>query len=91
MLGADDSSPYEIPILPNIYGKTCIDLCLGLSSVVDGVYEKNKKSKADLMAIINVAMADAIFEGIKDYGFMHSSSFIFEAVTKATRMSLPNI
>ena len=31
--------------------------------------------------IINIAMADAILEGIKDYGFMHSSFFITEAVT----------
>ena len=91
LLGADDSSPYEIPILPNIYGDTCIDLCLGLSSKHAGVYEKNTRSKDSLKKIINLAMADAIFDGIKDYGFMHSSSFIIEAVTKATKMSLPSI
>ena len=36
-------------------------------------------------------MADAILDGIKDYGFMHSSYFITEAITKATKMSLPSI
>ena len=93
LLGADDSSPYEIPILPNIYGSTCIDLCLGLSSGHAVVYAKKTKtrSKDSLKKIINLAMADAIFDGIKDYGFMHSSSFIIEAVTKATKMSLPSI
>lgn len=91
LLGADDSSSFEIPILPNIYGATCIDLCLGRASDLGGVYEKNNRSKADLMNIINLAMADAIFEGIKDYGFMHSSFFITEALTKATKMSLPSI
>ena len=91
LLGADDSSSFEIPILPNIYGATWINLCLGLASEIGGVYEKDNRSKVDLKNIINLAMADAIFDGIKDYGFMHSSFFITEAVTKATKMSLPSI
>ena len=36
-------------------------------------------------------MADSIFDGIKSYGFMHSSFFLTDSVTKATKMSLPSI
>lgn len=36
-------------------------------------------------------MADAILDGIKAYGFMHSSHFITKAVTQAIKMSLPSI
>ena len=36
-------------------------------------------------------MAEIIFEYIKDYGFMHCSHLINEAVIQATRLSLANI
>ena len=41
--------------------------------------------------IENIAMAEVIINGIKDYGFMHSSHFIVEAVTRATKLGLPSI
>ena len=92
MVGADDKCPYEIPILPNIYGNTCIDLCLGLIGAQAGiVYEPNDPLIKDFTNIINTAMADAIFEGIKNYGFMHSSFFVTEAITEAVSISLPSI
>lgn len=36
-------------------------------------------------------MADLIFSYIKDYGFMHSSQLIHEAIIKATKRALPSI
>ena len=39
----------------------------------------------------NLAMANAIFEGIKEYSFMHSSQQVTEAVIEAVRVSLPSI
>ena len=36
-------------------------------------------------------MAEVILEGIKNYGFMHSSFFIVEAVIRATELGLPAI
>ena len=36
-------------------------------------------------------MADIIFRNIKDYGYMHSSSIIHEAVIEAIRLGLPSI
>ena len=33
-------------------------------------------------------MAEEIFKGIKDYGFMHSSRFTTDAVTEATKLGL---
>lgn len=36
-------------------------------------------------------MADIIFKNIKEYGYMHSSSNIHEAVIEAVRQSLPSI
>lgn len=55
------------------------------------MFESNDNNKSDLKSIVNIAMADAIFEGITDYGFMHSSNFINEAVTVSTKMALPSI
>ena len=92
LLGAGDECPYEIPILPNVFGSTSLDLSLGIyKSDVGHVYESNDNNKSDLKSIVNIAMADAIFEGITDYGFMHSSNFINEAVTVSTKMALPSI
>ena len=36
-------------------------------------------------------MADLIFKNIKEYGYMHSSSIIHEAVIEAVRQGLPSI
>lgn len=36
-------------------------------------------------------MADIIFKNIKEYGYMHSSSNIHEAIIEAVRQSLPSI
>ena len=36
-------------------------------------------------------MAEQIFLGMKDYGFMHSSHFTTAAVIEATRLGLPSM
>ena len=36
-------------------------------------------------------MAEVIFKNIKDYGYMHSSQIIHEAIIKATKIGLKNI
>ena len=39
----------------------------------------------------NVAMADVLFRGIQDYGLLHSSQFITDAVIEAVRIGLPSV
>ena len=36
-------------------------------------------------------MADQIFLGMKDYGFMHSSHFTTAAIVEATKLGLPSM
>ena len=36
-------------------------------------------------------MAEVIFKGIKDYGFMHSSYQVTEALILATKVALPGV
>ena len=36
-------------------------------------------------------MAEVILRGIKDYGLLHSSQFIVDAVIEATSQGLPSI
>lgn len=36
-------------------------------------------------------MAEVIFKYVKNYGFLHSSPFINDAIIKAIEMSLPSI
>ena len=89
-----DGVSLEIPILPDMYGATPLDLCLG----------KTKKRKADELIFSdssknvelvesneNSAMAEVIFSYLCEYGFMHSSSLINEAIIHAIEMSLPSI
>ena len=104
--------------MPNIYGQTPLDICLGLpikkdpngifkekpaqddkettsSSTGQKIAKKNKrtedKKKRDKdskkeekesseTAKVNTRMAEQIFIGMKDYGFMHSSHFTTAAV-----------
>ena len=40
---------------------------------------------------MNYAMAEIIFMGIREYGFMHSSFQITEALIKATILPLPGV
>ena len=53
--------------------------------------EKKRKYNYDKRNVENIAMAEVIFNGIKNYGFMHSSFFIVEAITTATKLGLPSI
>ena len=75
---------FEIPILPDMYGITPLDICLGINKhraadkkifwrASDSIVEQSE----------NVAMAEVIFSNIKNYGIMHSSALINEAIIKA--------
>ena len=64
---------------------------MGLYHTYDKIFYKEKRSHEDLRNVENYAMAEVIFTGLKDYGFMHSSFFIVEAVTKATQKGIPAI
>ena len=58
---------------------------MGLYHSYEKIYKTEEKRKNnDSRNVENIAMAEVIFNGIKDYGFMHSSFFIVEAVTRAT-------
>ena len=45
--GADDGCKFEVPILPNVYGQTALDLCLGLRTSISknqsGIFREHKK------------------------------------------------
>ena len=46
---------------------------------------------SEIEATENEAMAEVIFKNLKDYGFMHSSHLINEAIIQATKLALPSI
>ena len=77
-----------MPLLPDKYGRTALDQTLGIYSNPDPNIFKEVTLDSDEIAIENVAMAEVIFDGIKEYSFMHSSYFITEAVIKAASMGL---
>ena len=91
--GADDGCSFEVPILPDIYGNTPLDICLGIvnrsrkgdKSKSGKIFKTDKDNQDDITATENLAMVEVIFCSIKDYGFLHSSHFITDAVIEATR------
>lgn len=93
--GADSGCAFEVPILPDVYGKTPLDICLGLVDQKNarigkiGLYKSIKTRSEDVKASENLAMVEILFRGIKDYGFLHSSHFITDAVIEAIRLGLP--
>ena len=89
--GAENGCTFEIPLLPDIYGKTAIDLCIGMHKSYKSIFAEDKRDRKDHLRLQNIAMAEVLFKGIKNYGFMHSSHFISEAVTKATSLGLKSI
>ena len=73
--GADDGTNFEIPILPDMYGETALDVCLGITKTrkqQHNVFVQRKES-VDGSNSLNYAMAEVIFMGISQYSFMHSS------------------
>ena len=76
-----------------MYGLNPLDYCLALQ-------QRKRKSLDDVVIFKqrefenksnNMPMAEVIFYGIKQYGFMHSSQFITEAVIAATRLGLESL
>lgn len=68
--GADDGCFFEIPVLPDIHGQTAMDLCMGLSENHHKIYKKLEKDQENEITVENVAMAEVLFDGLKDYSFM---------------------
>ena len=89
--GAEGGCTFEIPLMPDIYGLTALDYCLGLYSNYDNLFVTDDRDKESLIEIENIAMAEVLFEGIKSYNFMHCSHFISEAVIKATSLGLDSV
>ena len=89
--GAENGCTFEIPILPDIYGLTALDLCLGLYVNYENIFIADDRDNESLMKMNNIAMAEVLFEGIKSYNFMHCSHFISEAVIKATSLGLESV
>ena len=77
----------ELPILPSIFGYTCLDYTLPGAVPEDHVdYEIFKKDQDQVKKLAiseNMNLAEIIFEGITDYGFMHSSPFINSSLLDA--------
>ena len=61
-------------------------MCLGINihrCNEDIVYDKKVQKRKDLPDVTNEAMAEIIFSNILEYGYMHSSQIIHEAVLDA--------
>ena len=75
-----------------MYSFTPLDICLGVKETTDSknniFYDLNT---TEWHSLENFMMAEAIFDKIKNYSFMHSSHQIKDAVTMATKVSLPTI
>ena len=64
--GADEGTNFEIPILPDMYGLTALDVCLGITKHPHehlGIFLQIDKS-AEASNSLNYAMAEVIFMGI---------------------------
>ena len=84
----------EIPILPDMYGQTPLDMCLGINKHrrnEDKIYEKRELKTEETSSARNEALAEVIFHYIKDYSYMHSSQIIHESLIQAVSIGLPSI
>ena len=86
----EDGCTFEVPILPDIYGLTPLDICLGIKKGADPhkFIEKLPETEEETE---NLAMIEEIFRGIKDYGFLHSSHFIMDAIIIAVGEGMPSV
>ena len=87
----DEGYSFEIPILPDMYGSNPLEMTLAIykqRAEDQKVFFHNENVKEIVKKTENIAMAEVIIDNIKDYGLMHSSHFINEAIIKATRLGL---
>lgn len=90
--GAEGEISFEVPILPDIYGQTPLDICLLQTKEADPekfIEEAPESEMADRSE--NFAMAEEIFKGIKDYGYNHSSQFVTGAIIYAIEEGLHSV
>ena len=90
----EEGTVFEIPILPDIYGQTPLDMCLGINLRRGNerlVYLEKTMDLMTLRSATNEAMAEIIFKNINKYEYMQSSQIIHESVIKATKLGLPSI
>ena len=84
MLGTEGiEHSFEIPILPDMYGITPLDICLGINkhrAADQNIFWRTEDSVNLVKSTENLAMAEVIFSNIKNYGIMHSSALINEAI-----------
>ena len=80
----------EAPILPNIYGFTCLDYCLPGAvqdhHVNNEIFFEDKEQTEILANSENIGLGGLIFENITNYGFMHSSPFINPALIEGVSL-----
>lgn len=91
--GDVESSNLEVPILPNMFGFTCLDYCLPgdvpdhhVNEIFETSGDAADLQKDILIKSINVALGELLFESITDYGFMHSSPFIVSSLLDAVKL-----
>ena len=74
-----------------MYGSNPLEMTLAIykqRAEDQKVFFHNENVKEIVKKTENIAMAEVIIDNIKDYGLMHSSHFINEAIIKATRLGL---
>ena len=72
----EEGTVFEIPILPDIYGQTPLDMCLGINQHRENeklIYLFKDQDLVQLKSATNETMAEIIFNNIKEYSYMHSS------------------
>ena len=80
--------------MPDMYGITPLDICLGISTHREAdkeIFRRDESAESEIFASENAAMAEVIFDNLKNYGFMQSSTLINEALIEAVKRSLPGI
>ena len=77
-----------------MYGTTPLDICLGVTKFRKAdlkIFRVDESAADEVQASENAAMAEVIFDHLKNYGIMHSSTLINEAIIEAVKRSLPGI
>ena len=87
----DEEVSYEIPILQDVFGNTPLDICLDITEMSEGelkLFSPSSENDVNIGENLNTAMAELIFQNIKDYGIMHSSYCLNHAIISAIEYKL---
>ena len=106
LVNVDTPVKLEIPFLNDLEQKTALDICLGVEVLKSDklcpethklfcspreFFRESMKSKDEKQSTKNIMLADAILENIMNFGMMHSSHQIIDALIMGTALGLPSV